>query len=183
MFPTGHLAVSLVVGGGLWAATGSPWAMAGSVVAGVLVDGDHVLDYANALRGDIRRILVPLHSYELGLAGLLAAFLTGWHPLLTGAALGLLAHVASDALTNRLHPLAYFLAYRVRHGFRRAALALGSEEEAWEEMVRTPGVGWLLRRVGRWTPPEEAEGAGAARRRRGAGRGAPSRGRRWRLLW
>ena len=77
MMPRGHTIISLVAGGSVWAATGSPWALPAALAAGVLVDSDHLVDYAElALTMKRRHFFVPLHGYELVVVAFLAAFFT-----------------------------------------------------------------------------------------------------------
>ena len=130
------------------------WPAAASVMAaGVLIDGDHLVDYAwTKVRRERSHFLAPLHGWELA-TGL--AFVAGkarrraereavpgrWHgrrpegvwgaqrvaAVLTGAALGMWVHLILDVIGNRPeHVGVYSLAYRALHGFRR-------EKTGWSE--------------------------------------------------
>lgn len=87
------------------------------LVAGVLVDLDHLLDLAVARsRGSQDHLILPLHAWEwvLGLAaqGSQAA---------GGLAMGLALHLALDQRNRPIqHPLFYWLVVRARYGFRAA---------------------------------------------------------------
>jgi hypothetical protein len=110
------------VGGGVWAATGNPWAVPVSFATGVLIDGDHVVDYADWLmRGWRKYIFVPLHAWEFAAIGLVAVALW-YHPLFLAAVLGQLSHVITDHFTNHLKPWGYSITYRAANKFLGARL-------------------------------------------------------------
>ena len=143
--PRIHLLTTLplaVFAGRKW----GPAAGAGALAGGLLIDADHLLDYAwTRARNEKSHYLAPLHSWELVLG-------LGWlgrkavqrarrrrvpdrwvgrerwvdAPLvaaaLVGGALGMGLHLAVDVVGNRPdHPGVYSLLYRLRHGFRREA--------------------------------------------------------------
>ncbi len=117
--PRGHTVISLAAGGAVWAATGSPWAVPAALVAGVLIDVDHLVDYLElALTMKRRHFFVPLHGYELAVVGFVAAFFTGWNPIALGAAAGYAGHVLADAYANHVPKRMYSLAFRLARGFR-----------------------------------------------------------------
>ena len=120
----GHTVVSLGIGTGVWAATGSLPAVPAAVAAGVLVDSDHVLDYFQwYVKKDLRRVFVLLHGWEYGIAGLALVFAVKYNPVLLGAVLGYLGHLTGDHLANKPdHPLSYSIVYRVYRGFNRGRL-------------------------------------------------------------
>ncbi len=118
MGPVAHFLVSGVVGGGVWAATGSPAAAGVTVAVGVLMDADHLYDYYQRYaRGKYGKLYVPLHAWEYSLVGLglLAVGLT--HPIFWGAVLAQLTHVGSDHWHNGLGRLCYSITYRAIKGF------------------------------------------------------------------
>jgi len=85
------------------------------LIAGVLVDLDHLVDLAvNRSVGEPRYMIMPLHAWEW-----VAALLLKQHRNLAG---GLAAHLALDQ-HNRLirHPLFYVISVRARYGFRAEA--------------------------------------------------------------
>ena len=125
---------------------------AGVMVAGVLIDGDHLVDYAwTKMRRERSHFLAPLHGWELALGLTFAAraarrraereALPGrWlgeylglvesgdvAGVLTGASLGMWLHLILDVIGNRPeHVGVYSLVYRAAHGFRR-------EKTGWSE--------------------------------------------------
>jgi membrane-bound metal-dependent hydrolase YbcI (DUF457 family) len=126
-----HTGISAILGAGLWCLAG-PWAAAACLVAGVLVDLDHLFDYAmnypwrrfhprhffHAFRLEVLdRVFVLLHAWELVAAVWLAAWWSGWEPMLLGAAVGLGVHLLLDQIFNAHNPAAYLLAYRLLHRF------------------------------------------------------------------
>jgi hypothetical protein len=157
--PAVHVGVG--VGGGALLAVLSHSPACGLVFAGttVLMDLDHAVDYvlfgspprtvANFFkRGHCRtwsRLVFALHSYELFL---LAACLGFWldNPVVTAGLLGYAIHLLMDEGGNRLpdrliriHPLFYFLFFRLWHGFR-------PEKISWLR-VEPPEAGG----IGRWS--------------------------------
>ena len=133
--PLEHTAISVAVGAGTWAVTGSPMALGVAIGTGVLVDADHSLDYFNwYARKDIRFLFLPFHAWELSLA-LVALFVVWYHPLLLAAALGHVAHLVADQLANRLHPMAYLMTYRAIHRFDRDHLIGDSSPAAFSEVL------------------------------------------------
>ncbi len=87
------------------------------LVAGVLVDVDHLVDlgiHRLDVDGPPRYIVLPLHAWEWVFGLLLRG--TG---AATGLAGGLAVHLALDQLNGAIrHPLFYWITVRARHGFR-----------------------------------------------------------------
>jgi hypothetical protein len=119
--PRLHLAASLVVGVGFALARRDARPLIAALAAGVLVDLDHLADYAlHRTRAGERYVLVPLHGWEL-----LVLLVPLDRRLRTGGALtgAYLAHLALDQVTNTLRsPWSYFILYRLAHGFRADAV-------------------------------------------------------------
>lgn len=88
------------------------------LVAGVLVDLDHLVDLAaNRRAGRLRYLIMPLHAWEwvLGL-------LVKGSRLSIGLAGGLAAHLALDQLNPVVrHPFFYWISVRAARGFRAEA--------------------------------------------------------------
>ncbi len=126
MRPSRHLALSAAAGGGIWAASGQPWALPMTVAAGVLVDVDHAPDlwWTFALkRKPIATFL--LHSWEW-LTGLLVLGVWAGFPwCLVAVIVGYGLHVITDHAFNHGALWSYSLAYRAWHRFRMASLAPG----------------------------------------------------------
>ncbi len=136
-----HL-LSAVPLGLAWALAGHPLAGLAAAGAAVLLDADHVLDYA-LTRGrlaslqtmrtafetfDIPRNYFFLHSWECVLVALVAAWLLRW-TLLWALLSGWALHLALDQAYNtvflgryNVRPLFYFLLFRWRLGFDVPAL-------------------------------------------------------------
>jgi len=93
-------------------------AVPAAIVTGVLIDGDHVLDWADWIyHGYRKHMIVLFHSWEL-VAVLLASLLVWHNPIYVATALGYVGHVTSDHLLNPVRPLAYFISYRAYRKFR-----------------------------------------------------------------
>src|SRR5688572_23487263 len=136
---------------------------AGVMAAGVLIDGDHLADYAwTKVRGEKSHFLAPLHGWELAIALSVAAAkvrgraereavpgrwlgyrqgeMRDWQgaaAVLTGARVGMWVHLALDVIGNRpKHLGVYSLAYRAGHGFRREGTGWSEETgfHYWSEL-------------------------------------------------
>jgi hypothetical protein len=136
MSPGGHLATTAVACAAVYAGTGSAALALGLAAGGFLIDIDHVVDYVAFerqrdlrpsaflryyLEGRVRRVVLPLHSYELFACLALLAWLSN-REWLWGYVLGMALHLPLDIVFNgRLVPggLVHFysFAYRARVGF------------------------------------------------------------------
>src|SRR5262249_31008032 len=119
MSPGGHLVTTAIAGAAVYAATGSVALTAGLAAGGFLIDLDHVFDYVlferqrdlrpsaflrYYLEGRVRRVVLPLHSYELFAVLLLLAWTTN-REWLWGYVLGMALHLPLDIVFNgRLVP-------------------------------------------------------------------------------
>jgi hypothetical protein len=113
--PRYHTAVSLALAALVVARTRN-WRDAVPVlVAGVLVDIDHVVDLAaNRRAGRLAWVMLPLHAWEWVLT-LLARRSRRTDDL----AAGLAAHLALDQVNHAIsHPLFYWITFRAWHRFR-----------------------------------------------------------------
>lgn len=123
MGPIGHTIASVGLGALVWTATGSTLAVPTAVAAGVLVDLDHLIDFFDSRDEDWNRHMFrPFHAWEFFLAALALLPLFWPNPLFLAGMLGYLSHLVIDQSTNRVHPLAYFIAFRASRGFRRRYL-------------------------------------------------------------
>jgi len=131
--PQGHVITSAGLGAIFWAKSRDPWTMALSLAFGVLVDLDHFLDYwysEGRICFDLKtflatrywrksgRLFIVFHAFEyLPIVFLLWRAVKGrrWAVAATAA---MSSHVLADHLVNELRPLAYFILYRLAHGFR-----------------------------------------------------------------
>jgi len=99
-----------------------PGAALGAVAGGVLIDGDHLVDYAwTRLRGEKSHYFAPLHGWEVVLALAASALVPGrWQAPLGGVVVGMTLHLVQDVVVNQpAHPGVYSLLYRLLHGFSR----------------------------------------------------------------
>jgi hypothetical protein len=111
------------------------------LLAGVLVDVDHLVDLAvNRRAGGVRYLILPLHAWEWVL-GLLAR---GSHASL-GLAGGLAVHLALDQLNGIIrHPLFYWITVRARYGFRADWPLVDPERvEAGASWMRQSPLDWF----------------------------------------
>ncbi|MBI4336757.1 MAG: hypothetical protein HY683_02860 [Chloroflexi bacterium] len=148
MSPPAHAVVSVAIGGATWAVTRSPGAVAVALLVGVLIDLDHLPDYYHTLvLGRRPRLWLVLHSYEGVVPGTLAAYLSGWNPLVIAGLAAFLAHILCDQVANPVRPLGYFFTYRALKGFRVEELSYVNARAMEGALVRDPLLGWLAR----WT--------------------------------
>lgn len=112
------------------------------VGGGVLVDGDHLIDYWLQRRAGRRCLLVlPCHGWEYGLLALLCPAPGRWSHLLRAAGIGLLLHLVVDQLTNRpAHPALYAVLFRLRRRFAAERLAFRQGDGGW---MQRPWWQWL----------------------------------------
>ena len=142
MMPGGHLATAAALSAASYLATGSKEIAIGCFAGGFLIDFDHYLDYLifegqwrkpspldflrYSFRGEARRLVLPLHSFEL-MAMLAVVATIARVPLLTGYLLGAAMHLGFDIVINgdyaiRQPLLFYFFAYRAAYGFNAQTL-------------------------------------------------------------
>jgi hypothetical protein len=113
--PRYHLLTSLALGGLLYRASGDRRRLLAPLATGFLIDVDHLFDYALARTGRGRRLVLPLHGWELvPLVALLDRALRTGGALAAGYAL----HLVLDQIWNEKRSrLAYFLTFRASRGF------------------------------------------------------------------
>ena len=168
MSPGGHLVTTAVACAAVYAGTGSAALTLGLAAGGFLIDVDHITDYVAFerqrdlrpsaflryyLEGRVRRVVLPLHSYEL-LACLVALAWLSNREWLWGYVLGMGLHLPLDIIFNgRLVPggLVHFYSFacRARAGFLAERFADPSrlaplDENFWVSFFR----GARLKRTG-----------------------------------
>jgi hypothetical protein len=130
-----HIIASAAISAGIYAATKSADMAISSYITGVFIDIDHLIDYwrdrpfnfnlpkffSTCKDCDLTKTSLALHSFELLMLTVAAAFLTR-SVLLAGIAFGLCQHLALDQLTNKVYPKSYFFIYRWRHGFKSGSV-------------------------------------------------------------
>lgn len=128
---THHIAVSLVISGLVYLALRSAASALACFTAGVFIDLDHIVDYYvnygpsfrtthffRVFRDDVfKHVVVFLHSWEWMLVCLAILWFLDWKPAAVGFFIGAFAHLALDNLFNNHSPPAYFITYRLLHGF------------------------------------------------------------------
>jgi hypothetical protein len=152
-----HVVVSTAAGGIVWAATGEPLSVPAAVAAGVLPDGDHVLDYyLRYWRGQRGRLLLLLHGWEflaLGIALYVALQPGDW-------AIGLLAgyftQIGGDQLFNDVRWNTYLLTARIVNRFDSMRILGRRDDRAYLALVESLPFGRT--RLKRWF--EERDDAG-----------------------
>jgi len=126
-----HTILSTVVAGVLYAVFRSWELAAASVLAGVLVDLDHFMDYfieygPRADRtlffrsfgaGLYRKIYIPIHGWEWIAICAVIAWLADWNIWWIGMAVGLTHHLIADQIVNGASRFGYSLLWRAAHGF------------------------------------------------------------------
>lgn len=124
MGPVGHASVSTVVGGGVWAVTGSLPAGALTLAVGVLMDADHFYDfYQMYIQKRHDKFYVLLHAWEYSIVGIALLASVFYHPLFLATLAAHLSHVISDQLHNHVSPLGYSIIYRIIKRFDAATVA------------------------------------------------------------
>lgn len=162
MKPPAHAAISLTIGGILWAITKSPYAMVAGFLTGVFIDLDHLVEYYRwFVKGDNSRVWFFLHRYELVVPAFLAGYLSGWDPAVLAVSLAFLAHLLSDQLANPVGPLTYFFTYRAMKGFRRSEIIKADWEDIRQAFLSRP----FARTVLGFLNPKIRLGAGGLGRR------------------
>ena len=138
--PRYHTALSLALAG-LVVARSHRWRDAVPVlVAGVLVDIDHLVDLvANRASKRSMWAILPLHAWEWVLA--LLTRRSGMTDRLAG---GLAAHLALDQMNPAIaHPFFYWITLRARYGFRARPPLV--DQERWLRGSR-----WMQQGPGDW---------------------------------
>ena len=119
MRPVNHLLLSSGIGVGVWLGTGEPVALAITIGAGVVVDGDHLPDmvWHHYMHREPTATFV-LHGWEW-LGGLvLMTVLFGFPWWLIAVIGGYASHLMSDHLFNGARPWTYSIIFRSYHRFR-----------------------------------------------------------------
>jgi hypothetical protein len=145
MLPHKHAVISATVGIIGWWTTREPAVVAVALIAGVLPDIDHLVDYAYYHWRGEHRLLLPLHGYEFALLGAVGALRAGDKVLGIGA-LSYLIHLLADQAENRTHYFGYSLLFRVWHRFRVEKLSTAPEAAIRGRMQDIDLLKSLLRR-------------------------------------
>lgn len=138
-----HLVSSAMIAVLLWKIYSNKWVVAISLVSGIFLDADHLVDYVldyiafvgpvfdfskfTSMWGDYMKaagkIYVPLHSLDLvWLWWFLGRYLNSiikTRGLEWALILPITLHILVDHASYMPHPLAYFFLFRLSHGFSR----------------------------------------------------------------
>jgi len=133
MKPSKHVIASLLVSALVWWWLRSSAAALACFLAGVFIDLDHIVDFSYNFQHQLRirrfftvfefdvleNIFVFLHSWEFALVWLvlILSLPEARQPVVLGLFVGFVTHLSLDNLFNRHGRWAYFLLYRLRHGF------------------------------------------------------------------
>ena len=113
-----------------------------SFAAGTLIDIDHLVDYYahhpftmrvqdiyNAFADNrMKRLFVPLHSYELAIVLWLAIYAFSLSNIWKAMAIGVTQHILFDQFTNPLNRFAYFLTFRAAKRFENRLISRDMKE-------------------------------------------------------
>lgn len=126
MMPQYHLVISLILATILFLITNSLSASTACLISGILLDADHILDYwlykkkiaidKEILQGFYEKwnkIPILLHSIELLIPIWIYAYIRNSYIIPLAITFGITSHLALDLASYELHPLSYFLTYRI----------------------------------------------------------------------
>lgn len=125
----GHLMLSLLAGAVIAVVFSAPWVIAWAVLAGFLIDGDHLFDYllfkklrnlslkeflSGSYFDQSGKVILPLHGFEYCVIFLILAYIfVDWRPVMSALALSLFLHLIFDTLTNKPIWPTYFITFRI----------------------------------------------------------------------
>ena len=127
-----HITISLFFSAFLYAISKSWIIFGSSLISGVLIDLDHILDYFMAYGINIRikqffevchnlkipRVRLIFHSWELLFLLSICAFVMRWNPWIVGTVVGFTQHIVLDQIFNKSNKLSYSFYWRLKKGFR-----------------------------------------------------------------
>lgn len=151
-----HLAASAAAGGAVWAGTGEPIALPVAIAAGVLPDGDHLLDYYfKYIRHDRRFNFFLLHAWEYLIVGVIVYAFFHSEPWLLAAVAGYSTQLILDQISHvkGTWPTGYFLTPRILNGFRAPPHKRQIVEGEYQSFVKSLPFGrgvaerWLKKRM------------------------------------
>ena len=140
MMPQYHLLASTIIATALLILTKSPTASLLCLLTGFLLDTDHLIDYwlykkkitldKGILQGFYEKwnkIPVLLHSIELLIPLWIYALIKNTYLIPLAITIGTTSHLALDLASYELHPLSYFLTYRIAKKFEKKYICRNSE--------------------------------------------------------
>ncbi len=126
-----HITISLFFSVFLFAIS-KFWIIFGSsLISGILIDIDHVLDYFMAYGINLRvkqffevchslkilRVRLIFHSCELLFLLSISSFFVKWNPWLVGTIVGFTQHIVLDQVFNNSNKWTYFFLWRLKNDF------------------------------------------------------------------
>jgi hypothetical protein len=126
-----HITTSIIISALIFAISKSWIIFTSSLISGVFIDIDHVIDYLLEFRKRFRVneffdayyndrtlfTMIIFHSWELLIPLNFYAFLISGNPWIIGIAIGFTQHVALDQIFNHPNGWVYFFFWRVKKGF------------------------------------------------------------------
>mgnify|MGYP005629655007 FL=1 len=126
-----HITISLFFSAFLYTISKSWIIFSSSLISGVLIDIDHILDYFMAYGINIRikqffevchnlkipRVRLIFHSWELLFLLSICAFVMRCNPWIIGTIVGFTQHIVLDQVFNKPHKLTYFFFWRLKKDF------------------------------------------------------------------
>ena len=105
-------------------------------LAGILVDVDHIFDYVRCAGWNLdikhffrfmygvhyTHLTILFHAYEYSVFLILLIIVSDGSLLALAVGIGYMQHLIFDQFTNPVKPLAYFITYRLKHGFSRECI-------------------------------------------------------------
>lgn len=126
-----HIALSLPASIAIYAVSRSAPMAVASFLSGVFIDLDHIFDFVreHGFRWDAgfffysfsnnlyRKVVVPLHAWELVALLALGAIVLHGNGVVIGILVGFSLHLVADQMTNGIRGGGYFFMYRMAKGF------------------------------------------------------------------
>ncbi len=126
-----HITASIILSAFFFAISKSWIIFTSSLLSGVLIDLDHVLDYFCEFKkrfsvkkffdiyynGNVLFIMVIFHSWELLALLSICAILMSWNPWIIGITIGFTQHVVVDQIFNKPNKWLFFFLWRLNNGF------------------------------------------------------------------
>ncbi len=126
-----HITASIIISALLLAISKSWIIFTSSLISGVLIDIDHILDYLWEFRKPFiikefidlnyqRKtlfLMIVFHSWELLALLSICAFLMSWNPWIVGTIIGFTHHLILDQIFYKLNKWSYFFFWRMKNSF------------------------------------------------------------------
>lgn len=134
MKPSTHALISTFLAAVLFLVFKSIYSSIACILAGVLIDLDHILDYIIEKKKMVfsyqkledfcafdkqGKLYLIFHSYEFLIILWIAVWFSKFNVIFLGGVIGITFHIFADEIVNPLRPLSYFLIFRTIKGFKR----------------------------------------------------------------